>query len=108
MELRSVRLVSMDGRQRRHVTRLLPLEEATSAHNTESEKIVQAALEKAKSDRTTIAVAHRLSTIKDADCVIVFARGRVVESGTHKDLLAKRGVYYEMSVRQSLDRRTPS
>jgi ATP-binding cassette subfamily B (MDR/TAP) protein 1 len=88
--------------------RLLLLDEATSALDTESEKIVQAALERAKSGRTTIAVAHRLSTIKDADCIIVFARGRIVESGTHKELLAKRGVYYEMSLGQSLDRQIPT
>lgn len=88
--------------------RLLLLDEATSALDTESEKIVQAALETAKSGRTTIAVAHRLSTIKDADCIIVFARGKIVESGTHKDLLAKRGVYYQMSLGQSLDRQIPS
>jgi ATP-binding cassette subfamily B (MDR/TAP) protein 1 len=87
--------------------RLLLLDEATSALDTESERIVQAALETAKSGRTTIAVAHRLSTIKDADCIIVFARGRIVESGTHRDLLAKRGVYYEMSLGQSLDRSIP-
>lgn len=87
---------------------LLLLDEATSALDTESEKVVQAALEKAKSGRTTIAVAHRLSTIKDADCIIVFARGKIVESGTHKDLLARRGVYYEMSLGQSLDRQIPS
>lgn len=88
--------------------RLLLLDEATSALDTESEKIVQAALEEAKSGRTTIAVAHRLSTIKDADCIVVFARGRIVESGTHNDLLAKRGVYYEMSLGQSLDRQIPT
>jgi ATP-binding cassette subfamily B (MDR/TAP) protein 1 len=88
--------------------RLLLLDEATSALDTESEKIVQAALEKAKDGRTTIAVAHRLSTIKDADCIIVFARGNIVESGSHKDLLAKRGVYYEMSLGQSLDRTIPT
>ena len=88
--------------------RLLLLDEATSALDTQSEKIVQAALDKAKSGRTTIAVAHRLSTIKDADCIIVFARGRIVESGTHKDLLAKRGVYYEMSLGQSLDKQIPT
>lgn len=88
--------------------RLLLLDEATSALDTESEKIVQAALEKAKSGRTTVAVAHRLSTIKDADCIVVFARGKIVESGTHEDLLAKRGAYYEMSLGQSLDRQIPS
>jgi ATP-binding cassette subfamily B (MDR/TAP) protein 1 len=88
--------------------RLLLLDEATSALDTESEKVVQAALERAKSGRTTIAVAHRLSTIKDADLIMVFARGRIVESGTHQDLLSKRGVYYEMCLGQSLDRSIPA
>lgn len=87
--------------------RLLLLDEATSALDTESERVVQTALEKAKSGRTTIAVAHRLSTIKDADMIIVFARGRIVESGTHKDLLARQGVYYEMCLGQSLDQSIP-
>ncbi|KAF1832024.1 P-loop containing nucleoside triphosphate hydrolase protein [Decorospora gaudefroyi] len=88
--------------------RLLLLDEATSALDTESERVVQAALEEAQSGRTTIAVAHRLSTIKDADMIIVFARGRIVESGTHQDLLAKRGVYYDMCLGQSLDRTIPT
>jgi ATP-binding cassette subfamily B (MDR/TAP) protein 1 len=88
--------------------RLLLLDEATSALDTESERVVQAALEEAQSGRTTIAVAHRLSTIKDADMIVVFARGRIVESGTHQDLLAKRGVYYDMCLGQSLDRAIPT
>lgn len=88
--------------------RLLLLDEATSALDTESEKIVQAALERAKSGRTTIAVAHRLSTIKDADVIVVFSRGQIAEVGTHKELLGKRGMYYEMSLGQSLDRSIPT
>ncbi|KAF9729172.1 hypothetical protein PMIN06_000077 [Paraphaeosphaeria minitans] len=88
--------------------RLLLLDEATSALDTESEKIVQAALEKVKDGRTTIAVAHRLSTIKDADVIVVFSRGRIAEVGTHKELLSKRGMYYEMSLGQSLDRSIPA
>jgi ATP-binding cassette subfamily B (MDR/TAP) protein 1 len=87
--------------------RLLLLDEATSALDTESERVVQAALEEAQSGRTTIAVAHRLSTIKDADMIIVFAKGKIVESGTHQDLLAKKGVYYEMCLGQSMDRAIP-
>ncbi|KAL5114063.1 hypothetical protein ACEQ8H_008040 [Pleosporales sp. CAS-2024a] len=87
--------------------RLLLLDEATSALDTESEKFVQAALEKAQSGRTTIAVAHRLSTIKGADVIMVFARGRIAESGTHQELLSRRGVYYEMCLGQSLDRSIP-
>lgn len=88
--------------------RLLLLDEATSALDTESEKIVQAALEKVKDGRTTIAVAHRLSTIKDADAIIVFSKGRIAEVGTHKKLLSRRGMYYEMSLGQSLDRSIPA
>lgn len=88
--------------------RLLLLDEATSALDTESERIVQAALEVAQSGRTTVAVAHRLSTIKDADNIIVFARGKIVEMGTHTELLAKRRVYYEMCLGQSLDRDIPA
>jgi ATP-binding cassette subfamily B (MDR/TAP) protein 1 len=88
--------------------RLLLLDEATSALDTESERVVQAALEKVKSGRTTIAVAHRLSTIKDADLIIVFARGKIIERGTHQELLSRRGVYYEMCLGQSLDRAIPA
>lgn len=88
--------------------RLLLLDEATSALDTESERVVQAALEKAQSGRTTVAVAHRLSTIKGADMIMVFARGKIVESGTHQQLLSKRGVYYEMCLGQSLDRSIPT
>jgi ATP-binding cassette subfamily B (MDR/TAP) protein 1 len=88
--------------------RLLILDEATSALDTESEKIVQAALEVAKSGRTTIAVAHRLSTIKDADAILVFAKGKIADMGTHVQLLAKRGMYYEMCLGQSLDRSIPT
>jgi ATP-binding cassette subfamily B (MDR/TAP) protein 1 len=88
--------------------RLLLLDEATSALDTESERVVQAALEEAQSGRTTIAVAHRLSTIKDADMIVVFARGRIVETGTHQELLEKRGVYYDMCLGQSLDRTIPT
>jgi ATP-binding cassette subfamily B (MDR/TAP) protein 1 len=84
------------------------LDEATSALDTESERVVQAALEKAQSGRTTVAVAHRLSTIKGADLIMVFARGKIVESGTHHELLSKRGVYYEMCLGQSLDRSIPA
>jgi ATP-binding cassette subfamily B (MDR/TAP) protein 1 len=84
--------------------RLLLLDEATSALDTESERVVQTALEAAQSGRTTVAVAHRLSTIKGADMIMVFASGKILESGTHQELLSKRGVYYEMCLGQSLDR----
>ena len=83
--------------------RLLLLDEATSALDTESERIVQAALERAAEGRTTVAVAHRLSTIKDADVIFVFGEGRIVETGTHKELLGRRGKYFAMCETQGLD-----
>jgi ATP-binding cassette subfamily B (MDR/TAP) protein 1 len=85
--------------------RILLLDEATSALDTESEKIVQNALSEAakEGDRITIAVAHRLSTIKDADCICVFYGGRIVEMGTHAELLSGRGeMYKKMCEAQSL------
>ncbi|KAL4958072.1 P-loop containing nucleoside triphosphate hydrolase protein [Aspergillus filifer] len=86
--------------------KLLLLDEATSALDTQSERIVQAALDKVgKLDgRTTIAVAHRLSTIRDADIIYVFAEGKILEVGTHTELQARRGLYYDMCLAQSLDR----
>ncbi|KAH7361359.1 lipid A export ATP-binding/permease protein msbA, partial [Pyrenochaeta sp. MPI-SDFR-AT-0127] len=85
--------------------RILLLDEATSALDTESEKIVQSALARAAidSDRITIAVAHRLSTVTDADLICVFFKEVIAESGTHKDLLSKRGMYYKMCEAQSLE-----
>ncbi len=84
--------------------RLLLLDEATSALDTQSERVVQQTLDQAASSRTTIAVAHRLSTIKHANCIFVFANGKIAEMGTHAELQALRGRYYEMCVAQSLDR----
>lgn len=83
--------------------RLLLLDEATSALDTQSERIVQSALDEAASTRTMIAVAHRLSTIKNVDVIFVFANGRIAEKGTHAELQRLRGRYYEMCVAQSLD-----
>ncbi|KAK2026093.1 ABC transporter [Colletotrichum zoysiae] len=84
---------------------ILLLDEATSALDTESEKVVQSALAEAakKGDRITIAVAHRLSTVKDADLICVFFGGRIVEMGTHAELLARGGMYSEMCAAQSLE-----
>ncbi|KAI9370033.1 P-loop containing nucleoside triphosphate hydrolase protein [Aspergillus egyptiacus] len=85
--------------------RILLLDEATSALDTESEKIVQAALEEAATggDRITVAVAHRLSTIKDADVICVFYGGRIVEMGRHEELVRRGGLYRRMCEAQALD-----
>ncbi|KAI9042964.1 ABC transporter ATP-binding protein [Aspergillus affinis] len=85
--------------------KIILLDEATSALDTESEQIVQAALMNAATDgeRITIAVAHRLSTVREADCIFVFLGGRVVEMGRHRELVGKGGVYAGMCEAQRLD-----
>ena len=80
--------------------RVLVLDEATSALDTASERLVQAALEKAMVGRTTIAIAHRLSTVLAADQIFVMDRGRVVERGTHDELLAVDGLYARLYAEQ--------
>jgi len=72
---------------------LLILDEATSALDTESERYIQAALQKVMGNRTTLVIAHRLSTIENADKILVIDAGRIVEQGTHRELLAKNGAY---------------
>ncbi|KAB8274675.1 P-loop containing nucleoside triphosphate hydrolase protein [Aspergillus minisclerotigenes] len=81
------------------------LDEATSALDTESEKLVQGALVGAasSSDRITIAVAHRLSTVRDAKCIFVFYAGKIVEAGTHSELAARGGMYATMCEAQKLE-----
>ncbi|KAI3555130.1 ABC transporter, partial [Colletotrichum abscissum] len=82
--------------------KILLLDEATSALDTKSEGVVQAALEVASQGRTTITIAHRLSTIKDAHNIVVMSSGRIVEQGTHNDLLAKQGAYYNLVTAQNI------
>ncbi|HOU78442.1 MAG TPA: ATP-binding cassette domain-containing protein, partial [Syntrophales bacterium] len=75
---------------------LLILDEATSSLDTEAEIEVQKALDNLMAGRTTLIIAHRLSTIRNADRIIVLVNGRIVEEGTHEQLLAKRGEYFKL------------
>ena len=79
---------------------ILILDEATSNLDTESEQLIQAAMADLLADRTTFVIAHRLSTIHRADLILLMEEGRVIERGTHEDLMRARGVYYEMVRRQ--------
>lgn len=82
---------------------ILILDEATSALDTESEKLVQDALEKLMKDRTSLVIAHRLSTIRNADLILVLQKGEIIETGTHEELIALKGNYFKLCTMQGLD-----
>lgn len=79
---------------------ILLLDEATSALDTKSELAVQTSINAARAGRTTVVVAHRLSTIIDADCIMVMEQGSIVETGTHNELMHKRGRYFDLVQQQ--------
>ncbi|KAK1834836.1 P-loop containing nucleoside triphosphate hydrolase protein [Podospora conica] len=105
--------VSLSGGQKQRVSiaralirdpRVLLLDEATSSLDSEGERLVQAAFERVARGRTTIAVAHRLATIQKADVIYVLGEGKVLERGSHAELLRLKGVYWHMCHNQALDR----
>ena len=79
-----------------HDPRLLVLDEATSSVDTETELLIQDALDRLMKDRTCLIIAHRLSTIQNCDRIIVLHKGRIQEEGSHLDLLKERGIYYKL------------
>ena len=84
-----------------HKPAILVMDEATANIDTETEILIQEALEKLMKGRTTIMVAHRLSTIQHADCIMVMHKGKIRERGTHQELLAQNGIYkklYELQI----------
>lgn len=83
--------------------KILLLDEATSALDNQSERTVQEALDKARQGRTTIVIAHRLSTIQTADMIVAISKGKVVELGSHKQLMEKKGLYFELVMAQKVD-----
>lgn len=101
-----VQQTSLSGGQKQRIcisrailspTPILLLDEATAALDTESEQLVQQSLEQFRHGKTSILVAHRLATVLNADNIFVFQEGHIVETGTHKELLEKNGVYADLA-----------
>ena len=82
---------------------IMVLDEATSALDTESEHLVQKALENMMKNRTSIVIAHRLSTIQNADAIIVMQQGQIIENGSHDELIDKKGAYNTLINMQSFN-----
>jgi ATP-binding cassette, subfamily B, bacterial len=101
--------VKLSGGQRQRLSiaralladpKILIMDEATSSLDTESEQLIQASIQELLRGRTTFVIAHRLSTIAHADCIVVLDRGKIIEQGTHTELMARQGAYHEMVLRQ--------
>ena len=75
---------------------MLILDEATSSIDTRTEKIVQEGMDRLMHGRTTFVIAHRLSTVRNSDCIMVLEQGRIIERGTHDQLLEQKGRYYQL------------
>ena len=81
------------------------MDEATSSIDTKTEDMIQKVIKKVLAGRTSFIIAHRLSTVRDADLIIVLDKGKIIEHGTHQELLAKRGEYFELYKTQFIDER---
>ena len=86
--------------------RILILDEATASVDTITEQKIQSAIDEVIKGRTSIVIAHRLSTVRHADCILAVRDGKIVEQGTHRELIAKKGYYYDMYTRQYEDEET--
>lgn len=104
--------ISLSGGQKQRISiaralvrrpKVLLLDEATSSLDPENEKLVQEALERASKGRTMVVVAHKLSTVRNADVIFVFGDGKILEKGSHSELLGENGVYWRMCKSQALD-----